>query len=369
MIARVPVAAALSLVLSGVCATPAAADSVRDREWHLATLDIARAHRITKGAGVTVAVIDTGVSATHRDLAGAVLPGADAYPNGTGDGREDLDGHGTEMAGLIAGRGHGRGGGVLGIAPAAKILPIEAPIGVLATDDSIVAAIEFAVGHGADVINMSFRAANEDTLHDAIRAASAADVVLVAAVGNISDGAAAGYPGRFAEVLTVGAVDRRGSVADFSVRGPQVEIVAPGAEVVTTGVGASGYCLCSGTSEATAVVSGAAALVRARHPDLSAAEVVHRLTATAVDAGPKGRDDAYGYGRLDVVRALTANVPPVPASASPSPEAAPPAGPPPPSRSKWAPLLVAGAAALAVLLLGALAVGAMIRRRRPGDLV
>jgi type VII secretion-associated serine protease mycosin len=362
---RVLLASALSLALSGVGATPAAADATRDRQWHLAALDLARVHKITKGAGVTVAVIDTGVNAKHRDLVSAVLPGGDVYPNSTGDGREDLDGHGTAMAGIVAGRGHGRDRGVLGIAPAAKILPILTPVAVLATSDSIVAAIGFAVDHHADVINMSLTAADDDALHAAVRAAAAADVVLVAAVGNKRDIAGNGYPGRYPEVLTVGAVDRRGAVADYSVRGPQVKIVAPGTDILTTA--ASGYCVCSGTSEATAVVSGAAALVRARYPDLSAAEVVHRLTATATDAGPKGRDDAYGYGRLDVVRALTARVAPVPASSASGAVrvgAGPPAGArtrPLPRRS---PLVIAGAAALAVLLVGALVVGMMIRRRR-----
>lgn len=365
---RALLASVLSLVLSGMWAAPAAADSVRDREWHLAALDLARAHRITEGAGVIVAVIDTGVDAKHRDLVSAVLPGGSVYPDSTGDGREDLDGHGTAMAGIIAGRGHGRGGGVLGIAPAAKILPIEAPIGVFGTADSIVRAIAFAVEHHADVINMSFGTADEDVLHEAIRAASAADVVLVAAMGNEDDHGASEYPGRYPEVLTVAAVDRRGAVADFSVRGPQAEIAAPGAEVVTTTVNDSGYCLCSGTSEATAVVSGAAALVRARYPDLSAAEVIHRLTATAVDAGPKGRDDAYGYGRLDVVRALTAKVPPLPAgtasaSAPARVDAAPPADAGALRYSRRSPLVVTGAAALVVLLAGGLVVGLMIRRR------
>ena len=94
--------------------------------------------------------------------------------------------------------------------------------------------------------------------------------------------------------MTVGATDRTGRIADFSVAGPQVDIVVPGAEMVTTSVTKSGYCLCGGTSEATAVVSGTAALVRAKYPDLSAAEVVRRLTTTAADAGAKGRTTPSG---------------------------------------------------------------------------
>nr|BFE76293.1 hypothetical protein GCM10020092_095940 [Actinoplanes digitatis] len=106
-----------------MCAPLAHADQYRDQQWYLKSLRVQEAHRSTKGAGITVAVIDSGVWAAHPDLKGAVLPGFDVL--GKGDGRDDLEGHGTQMAGVIASRGRSGGNGVLGIAPAAKILPVS----------------------------------------------------------------------------------------------------------------------------------------------------------------------------------------------------------------------------------------------------
>ncbi|MEV6495788.1 S8 family serine peptidase, partial [Actinoplanes sp. NPDC051633] len=283
-------AAGSALVLGAVTATPAGADSVRDRQWHLGALDIVAAHKVSKGAGVVIGLVDTGVQADHRDLAGAVLAGSDTYPNATGDGRNDSDGHGTELAGLIAGRGHGGNSGILGIAPAAKILPVRAPVGTLSSAEFLAAGIDEAVARKVGVINMSFGSNDEEVLHEAIRKAKAADIVLVGGVGNKSgsvsdeEGTDSPFPGKYPEVLTVGATDRQGRIADFSVTGPQVDVVAPGVDLATTGIGETGYSLVSGTSDSTAIVSGVAALVRAEHPDLSAAEVVHRITATAIDA-------------------------------------------------------------------------------------
>lgn len=309
--ARAIGAATLGVALAALPAAPALADSIRSQEWHLANLDIAAAHRITEGADVTVAVIDSGVNAGQQDLAGAVETGIDLNPGESGDGRRDLEGHGTEMAGIIAARGHGDNDGVLGIAPEAKILPISVPTG-LTTSTSVAKAVDFAIDHHAGVINMSFGTGDDPTLHDAVGKALAADIVVVTAAGN-DDKDNADYPGKYPEVLTVGASGRDGKLASFSTTGPQVDIVAPGVDIVTTGNrGADDYYKGDGTSEATAVVSGAAALLRAKFPDLSAAEIVHRLTATATDAGPKGRDDSYGYGRLNVVKALTADVAPLP---------------------------------------------------------
>jgi type VII secretion-associated serine protease mycosin len=291
------------------------ADSIRGQQWQLDELKVAQAHRITRGAGVTVAVLDTGVDAKHRDLSGAVLPGIDLIAGTTGDGRSDHDGHGTEMAGVIAGRGHGSDDGVLGIAPEAKILPIEAPTNGPTSSSFMTKAVDFAISQHAGVINMSFGMEDDAVLHNAIRKAVAADVVVVAASGNKGE-VAGSFPGKYPEVLTIGAYGRDGRVASFSVTGPQVDLIAPGVDIITTANSSAGYFKSQGTSESTAVVSGAAALLRSRYPHLSAVEIVHRLTATANDAGPKGRDDAYGYGRLDLVRALTADVTALPASSS-----------------------------------------------------
>jgi subtilisin family serine protease len=176
-------------------------------------------------------------------------------------------------------------------------------------------AIDFAISKHAGVINMSFGMGDDPVVHDAIRKALAANIVVVAASGNRGEPVGS-YPGKYPEVLTVGAYGHDEKVASFSVTGPQVDLVAPGVDIVTPANHASGYFKSQGTSEATAIVSGAAALLRARFPDQSAAEVVHRLTATSTDAGPKGRDDSYGYGRLNLVEALTADVAPLPSASA-----------------------------------------------------
>jgi type VII secretion-associated serine protease mycosin len=362
---RALVAGAAALTLIAVSSGPALADSTRDRQWYLSTLEVAKAHQISQGTGITVALIDTGVAAKHRDLAGAVLPGEDlySYKAGDGTGREDRLGHGTTMAGIIAGRGHGDGDGILGVAPKAKVLPIRVIDNGFLSSGDIAKAIDYAVAHHVGVINMSFGTSADTPILDAIQKAQAADVVLVASSGN--RGAVSGiYPGAYPQVLTVGAVGRNGKIASLSVTGPQVDIVAPGVDIASTGIRASGYNVGSGTSEATAIVSGAAALIRAEYPDLSAAEVVHRLTATATDSGPKGRDDSYGYGRLNLVKALTAAVPATAtASTAPSQQAPAPSGMTPaagPNRNVI--ILVVGILVIA-LIAGALAV-TLVRRRR-----
>lgn len=290
--------------------SPADADEIREKQWHLGRLNVAEAHRITRGAGVVVAVIDTGVWAGHPDMAGAVLPGLDPQPTPLGDGRDDQDGHGSLVAALIAARGREGSRGVLGIAPESKILPIRKVLNAYTTSTDTVAGIRFAIEQGAQVINMSFSAADNQTFHNAVREAEAANIVLIAGTGNYGAGGD-GFPAAYPEVLAVGATDNQGSVAKLSVTGPQVDLVAPGTDILSINrSGSSGYSVGDGTSSAAAIVSGAAALIRARYPDMSAAEVVHRLTATAKDISPPGRDNASGAGELDLIAALTADVPP-----------------------------------------------------------
>ncbi|OJF12419.1 type VII secretion-associated serine protease mycosin [Couchioplanes caeruleus subsp. caeruleus] len=358
--------AAVIASLALVCGTaaPAAAQPVRDRQWHLTALKVGKAHEVTRGASVTVAVIDSGIDAKHQDLAGAVLPGKDFFDPG-GDGRVDVDGHGTAMTGIIAGRGHGEDRGILGIAPAAKILPVRVPLNMPSGGKVLADAITYAAGHGARVINMSLGSNDEALIHEAIRAAQAADIVLVASSGNRGE-IEGDYPAKYPEVLAVGAVDRAGKIAKFSITGPQVDIAAPGVDIASTDIGETGYSVSYGTSHATAVVSGAAALIRARYPELSAADVVHRLTATAVDAGKPGRDDVYGHGRLDLVKALTADVPAAPPTATPSASVRP--GPVEvPSASagsrRVSPILLTSGLAAVVLILGGAVVALMLRRR------
>jgi type VII secretion-associated serine protease mycosin len=309
------------LLLLAAPAAPAAADTVRGDEWHLRNLDIARVHQISQGEGVIVAVIDNGINGNHPDLAGNVLQGVGLLPGHPTNGWEDIDDHGTGMAGIIAGHGHAGGDGILGIAPKAKILPVQVLVGENGGDAGVLAtAVEAAVQHGVQVISISLSEPSTTALRTAIERATQAGIVVVAAVGNKPKVSTVRYPARYDGVVAVGATDRDGNHADIAVTGPQVLVSAPGVDIETTGSG-NGYGHGTGTSESTAITAGVVALIRSKFPDLSATEVIHRLTATATDKGPKGRDDQYGYGIVNPYAALTADVPP--ASASPAADASP----------------------------------------------
>jgi type VII secretion-associated serine protease mycosin len=320
----IAVVAVLGLLV-GVAGWPTAAmaDSIRDAQWYLRFLDVSKAHQISQGAGVVVGLVDTGVDGTHPDLTGNVTQGTEVFfGNKGGNGWTDEDGHGTAMAGLIAAHGHGPGNadGVLGIAPKATILPVRAGIVNVATGPGI----RWATDHGARVISLSVGDTDQSTENErAVAYAIQHDVVLVAAVGNSPDTQQVIYPAAYPGVLAVGGVDQSGNHASISVTGSQVALSAPAVDIASTGPDRK-YRAAKGTSDATAIVAGAAALVRAKFPNLSATEVIHRLTATAIDKGPQGRDDQYGYGIVNLVGALTADVPPLQPSKSPTPDAAAP---------------------------------------------
>lgn len=229
------------------------------------------------------------------------------------------------MAGLIAAHGRSSGAGALGIAPAAKILPIiDSANSRRGNADLAAAGIGWATRFGVQVINISASGGPTPRLRAAVEAALAADIVVVAAVGNRPDASAVQFPAFYPGVLAVGAVDRNGNHADISVTGPGIVLSAPGVDIHSTSRQGR-YQVGTGTSDATAIVSGAVALVRSRFPDLSATEVVNRLTATATDKGPPGWDEQYGYGVLNIVAALTADLEattnPTTAAPTPQPEA------------------------------------------------
>ncbi|GIH12170.1 hypothetical protein Raf01_03420 [Rugosimonospora africana] len=182
--------------------------------------------------------------------------------------------------------------------------------------------IEFAVESGAKVISISQNAVTPTpSLVAAVQGAENSDIVIVAAAGNRDEGAlAVSVPARLPGVVAVASVDSNGNHYSGSTDGPQVLLSAPGVNIYQTGPG-DGYSSGTGTSDATSITAGAVALVRAKYPNLSAAEVIHRLTATATDKGPPGRDNEYGYGVINIVAALTADVPPLSASPSTAPSA------------------------------------------------
>jgi type VII secretion-associated serine protease mycosin len=302
-------------------ANAATLDAVRDREYWLDDYAIRDAWAITRGAGVTIAIIDTGVAGGVRDLAGAVIGGADFSGQGSPDGQtpvgDEAPHHGTMVASLAAGRGTGGGSGVIGAAPEASILSISIGLGdgIGDSDQQVADAVVWAVDNGADVINMSFTRNEIDwpeSWDDAFLYAAEHDVVIVAAAGNRGSGTQqVGAPATMPGVLTVAGVDRAGVVSDdASSQGITIAVAAPSESLV--GVRPDGrYVTWAGTSGAAPIVAGIVALVRAAHPELDAANVINRVIATARDAGPPGEDFSYGYGYIDAFAAVSATVPEV----------------------------------------------------------
>jgi type VII secretion-associated serine protease mycosin len=320
----VSAAAVLALVASvTLVAAPASADSIRDREYWLTQYGITTAWNTTKGAGVTIAIIDTGVDGTHQDLAGAISGGTDVSGVGAANGQRPIgesSEHGTMVASLAAGRGHGSGAGVIGSAPAAKILAISIGFGAgtRSSDDQIADAVVWAVDHGADVINMSLTRNSlewPESWDTAFLYAFEHDVVVVAAAGNRGSGTTeVGAPATIPGVLVVGGVDRNGSASfDASSQGITISVSAPSEDLVGAAPG-GGYYSWAGTSGATPIVAGIVALVRAAHPELDAANVINRITATAKSPGVAVPSPIYGYGLVDAAAAVTANVPSVTSS-------------------------------------------------------
>ncbi|WP_436319906.1 type VII secretion-associated serine protease mycosin [Streptomyces massasporeus] len=319
-------AAALgALLTAGLVLLPAAtahADGIRAQQWALDAMHTEQAWQTTKGRGITVAVLDTGVEADHPDLAGNVLPGKDLVGFGAEPGDRAWARHGTAMAGIIAGHGHGPGDadGVLGIAPEAKILPVRV---ILEDGDpsrakarstrgnALAEGIRWATDHGADVINLSLgddsaSAHPEPSEDQAVQYALKKGVVVVASAGNGGEkGDHISYPAAYPGVIAATAVDRAGTRASFSTRRWYATVSAPGVDVVIADPDHK-YYEGWGTSAAAAFVSGAAALVKAAHPGLAPAQIKSLLEDTARNAPSGGRDDSRGFGFIDPAAAIEA---------------------------------------------------------------
>ncbi|WP_081239952.1 type VII secretion-associated serine protease mycosin [Streptomyces viridosporus] len=319
-------AAALGVLLAAslalLPATAAHADGIRARQWALEAMHTEEAWRTTRGEGVTVAVLDTGVEADHPDLDGNVLTGKDLVGFGAGPGDRAWARHGTAMAGIIAGHGHGPGNaeGVMGIAPEARILPVRViledgdPARAKARStrgNALAEGIRWAADHGADVINLSLgddsaSAHAERGEDEAIQYALRKGVVVVASAGNGGEkGDRVSYPAAYPGVITATAVDRYGTRAPFSTRRWYATVSAPGVDVIIADPDRK-YYEGWGTSAAAAFVSGAAALIRSAHPDLTPAQVKRLLEDTARNAPADGRDDSRGFGFVDPAAALEA---------------------------------------------------------------
>jgi membrane-anchored mycosin MYCP len=427
-------AALLALLLAACClgtglvTAPAAhADEWRDKQYWLAESGITKAWEVSKGAGVKVAVIDSGVDAKHPDLKGAVVGGYDASGSGQPDGQKIVGSkteHGTLVATMLAGRGHQPADataspspgpaalppdGIVGVAPEAQILSVSTWLGSTnpsgkSDQDQIPEAVRWAVDSGARVINISLGSTTPQwpqSWDAAFLYAEQKDVVIVAAAGNrVGGNIQVGAPATIPGVLTVAGLDRKGAASvDASSQGISIGVAAP-AENLLGGVPGGSYAEWQGTSGSTPIVAGVAALIRSKWPEMSAKQVINRIVSTAKDAGAPGKDPLYGFGVLNAEAALKDNVPeasanplgsiaewirvhrrgnlatptPLPTAEVPSavatlPEATVPAAEPPSQRdSALAAAVVIGFGLLFVAIIAAAVVQLRRAARSPGEL-
>ncbi|MFF2331267.1 MULTISPECIES: type VII secretion-associated serine protease mycosin [unclassified Streptomyces] len=363
---------------SGECTFPMK-EQYEGRPWSLQRVLLDELWQDTKGKGVRVAVIDTGVDDVNPQLKTAVdtSAGADFLKGGKSDGTVDEVGHGTKVAGIIAARPR-KGTGFVGLAPEATIIPIRQNDEKNSGKDTTMAtAIDHAIARGADVINISQDTtkplAETSALGRAVARALAKDIVVVASAGNDGmDGKLKRtYPAAFDGVLAVASSDRNNERAAFSQAGEFVGVAAPGVDIVST-VPGNGQCTDNGTSFSAPYVAGVAALMRAKYPKWTAAQIVARIEQTA-ERSVTGHDAFVGWGVVDPVRALSGDDTP---QNAPHPDQAPPAAPAPEpahlslsetsqERSeRYATYALAVAAVLVSVIAGTATVVRDIRRRR-----
>jgi len=295
-------------------------------QWALTKLSTTSAWDLSTGSGVKVAVVDTGVQASHPDLGSAVVDGAEflGTSTSTGNGEVDGNGHGTHVAGIVA--ANHDGDLVTGISPSANVMPVRVLDAAGSGDTSDVdSGIIWAVDNGADIVSMSLGGPDaSDTDLAAISYATSRGVAVVAAAGN--DGALGrpSYPGAYPGVIAVSALSSNDVIGSYSNRGSYIDIAAPGSSILSD-YPTSTVKLMSGTSMATPYVSGAIALVLAKMRETNAGatalQATDLLLANSHDLGATGRDDLYGAGRVDPLAALTALAAPPTESASPTPSA------------------------------------------------
>ncbi|MFF9512032.1 type VII secretion-associated serine protease mycosin [Streptomyces sp. NPDC014724] len=369
---------ALGVDGSGECTFPMKRQ-YEGRPWSLQRVLLDELWQDTKGKGVRVAVIDTGVDNVNPQLKSAVdtSAGADYLKGGKSDGTVDEVGHGTKVAGIIAARPR-KGTGFVGLAPEATIIPIRQNDEKNSGKDTTMAtAIDHAIAKGAHVINISQDTTKPLTqtsaLGRAVARALAKNIVVVASAGNDGmDGKLKlTYPAAFDGVLAVASSDRNNERAPFSQAGEFVGVAAPGVDIVST-VPGNGQCTDNGTSFSAPYVAGVAALMRAKYPKWTAAQIVARIEQTA-ERSVTGHDAFVGWGVVDPVRALSGDDAPQDA---PHPDPAPPRAPAPePAHlslsetpqerdERYATYALAAAAVVVSVIAGTATVVRDVRRRR-----
>ncbi len=322
----------LAIVCAGVLALgapPASADTVRDgQQWVLSMLGAPAAWTASQGKGVTVAVLDSGVNPGVSDLAGSVVGGPDLTGVSTPASSADWGQHGTWMASIIAGHGHGAGGdsGIIGVAPEAKILSVrvipdknDPAYGTYEKEQetkvqqSLADGIRYAVDHGADIVSMSIGySVPSAAVRSALQYANGHGVVVVASSGNSGgtpfvhrhDFAPLSFPADYPGVIGVAAVGSGGSAAGFSSDNLSVQVAAPGVNVPAQGRDGQ-YWLVSGTSPACALVAGVAALIKSSYPRLAPDLVARALSSTTRYRPAAGYDQQVGFGTVDAAAALS----------------------------------------------------------------
>jgi serine protease len=292
--------------------TPTGADPHRAQQWNLTRLKVDEAWKRSTGAGITVAVIDSGVDAKHPDLAGNVLDGYDAITDRAGP-VPDANGHGTHVAGAIAAV-TGNGTGIAGTAPDVKILPVR----VLGSHgggsmSDTAEGIVWATDHGAQVINLSLGSTTKvAAVTNAIAYARGKGVTVIAAAGRAGTSAnPVSYPAADAGVIAVTATGADDRIAVYSPTGGFIDVAAPGDAILSTFPAnrGSGYKYMSGTSTAAPHVAAAAALLKSANRALTPDQIETALEKTATDLGTPGFDNDYGNGRIDPVAALASLTP------------------------------------------------------------
>lgn len=278
-----------------------ASDPYSGSEWHLAKITAPNAWDVSQGAGITIAILDSGVSPTHTDLAANLVPGWNFYDNNSNTA--DVRGHGTSVAGTAAAITN-NGVGVSGIAGAAKIMPLRvADSSGYAYYSTIASAVTWAADHGARVANASFSGVyTSSAVQSAAQYLKSKGGLLVVAAGNsaTNDGSPAST-----SMIPVSATDSSDQLASWSSYGNYVAVAAPGVGIWTT-TWDGAYGSVSGTSFASPATAGVIALMMAAQPSLSAVQIESLLYKTAVDLGAAGRDIYYGYGRVDAAAAVAA---------------------------------------------------------------